>query len=71
MMNWTSEHRTVDLPEGTVRYRDIGSGAPVLFVHGLLVNGNLWRAVAPPLAERFRCIVPDWPIGSAPSASSR
>jgi pimeloyl-ACP methyl ester carboxylesterase len=28
------------------------------------VNGNLWRAVVPRLADRFRCIVPDWPLGS-------
>lgn len=64
MANWPSGYRTVDLPEGTIRYRELGRGAPLLFVHGLLVNGNLWRAVAPPLAGRFRCIVPDWPIGS-------
>ncbi len=33
-----------------------------MFVHGLLVNGGLWRNVAPPLSEHFRCIVPDWPL---------
>jgi pimeloyl-ACP methyl ester carboxylesterase len=30
----------------------------------LLVNGLLWRKVAPLLADRYRCIVPDWPLGS-------
>jgi pimeloyl-ACP methyl ester carboxylesterase len=29
-----------------------------------LVNGYLWRDVVPPLSGRFRCIVPDWPLGS-------
>ena len=56
--------KQVELPEGTIRYRDVGSGPPILFVHGLLVNGNLWRGVVPKLADRFRCIVPDWPLGS-------
>jgi pimeloyl-ACP methyl ester carboxylesterase len=63
-MSWQTAHHTVDLPEGRIRYRELGSGSPLLFVHGLLVNGNLWRAVAPALARQFRCIVPDWPIGS-------
>jgi pimeloyl-ACP methyl ester carboxylesterase len=52
------------LPQGTIRYRDSGSGEPIVFVHGLLVNGRLWEQVAAPLAADFRCIVPDWPLGS-------
>lgn len=54
----------VHLPQGTIRYRDEGSGDPLLFVHGVVVNGDLWRKVVPPLAKDFRCIVPDWPLGS-------
>ena len=54
----------IGLPQGTIRYRELGSGKPVVLVHGLLVNGELWREVAPRLAERFRVIVPDWPLGS-------
>lgn len=52
------------LPQGTIRYRDVGSGSPIVFVHGLLVNGLLWRKVVPSLSGDFRCIVPDWPLGS-------
>jgi pimeloyl-ACP methyl ester carboxylesterase len=48
----------------TIRYRDLGEGPVLVFVHGVLVNGILWRDVAPRLARRFRCIVPDWPFGS-------
>jgi pimeloyl-ACP methyl ester carboxylesterase len=62
--------RTVDLGAGSIRYRDFGAGEPIVFVHGLLVNGSLWRKVAPPLADRFRFIVPDWPLGSHASAMS-
>jgi pimeloyl-ACP methyl ester carboxylesterase len=54
----------VRLPQGTIRYRDLGAGEPIVLVHGLLVNGELWRDVAPRLANDFRVIVPDWPLGS-------
>ena len=56
--------KEVRLPAGTVRYRERGAGPTVLFVHGFLVNGALWRKVVPELAPDFRCIVPDWPLGS-------
>ncbi|HEX4704101.1 MAG TPA: alpha/beta hydrolase [Pseudonocardiaceae bacterium] len=57
--------RTVDLPTGRLDYRERGAGPPVVFVHGLLVNADLWRAVVPPIAHAgFRCIAPDWPLGS-------
>jgi pimeloyl-ACP methyl ester carboxylesterase len=56
--------KQVELSAGTIRYRDMGEGPPLVFVHGLLVDGTLWRNVTPPLEGRFRCIVPDWPLGS-------
>lgn len=54
----------IELSAGTIRYRDTGQGPPIVFVHGLLVDGTLWRKVVPPLEGRFRCIVPDLPLGS-------
>jgi pimeloyl-ACP methyl ester carboxylesterase len=54
----------VRLPAGPIRYRDTGSGPPIVFAHGLLVDGTLWRKVTPLLEDRFRCIVPDLPLGS-------
>jgi pimeloyl-ACP methyl ester carboxylesterase len=54
----------IELSTGTIRYRDTGDGAPIVFVHGFLVDGTLWRKVVPPLERRFRCIVPDLPLGS-------
>jgi pimeloyl-ACP methyl ester carboxylesterase len=57
--------KTVDLPQGPVRYRDEGDGPPVVFVHGVLVTGELWRKVVPPVADAgFRCLVPDLPLGA-------
>jgi pimeloyl-ACP methyl ester carboxylesterase len=58
------ERRQVRLAQGTIRYRDTGSGPPIVFVHGLLVNGLLWREVVSELSGQFRCVVPDWPLGS-------
>jgi pimeloyl-ACP methyl ester carboxylesterase len=56
------------LPQGTIRYRETGSGAPLLLVHGFMVNSLLWRKIVPTLAQDFRVIAPDWPMGSHPIA---
>ncbi|MBA3808659.1 MAG: alpha/beta fold hydrolase [Solirubrobacterales bacterium] len=56
--------RSVSLRQGTIAYSEQGSGEPIVFVHGLLVDGRLWRKVIPPLAESHRCIAPDWPLGA-------
>ena len=52
------------LPQGRIRYREAGSGEPIVLVHGLLTNGELWREVIPRLAADFRVVAPDWPLGS-------
>ncbi|QIS10386.1 alpha/beta fold hydrolase [Nocardia arthritidis] len=55
----------IDLPGGRIRYHETGEGAPVVFAHGLLVNADLWRKVVPVVAAAgYRCITPDWPLGS-------
>jgi pimeloyl-ACP methyl ester carboxylesterase len=54
----------VRLPQGTIRYREAGSGPTIVFVHGYLVDGRLWDGVVDALADRYRCIAPDWPMGS-------
>ncbi|WP_350281601.1 alpha/beta hydrolase [Kribbella sp. HUAS MG21] len=56
--------REVELPAGTLRYHEAGAGRPIVFVHGYLVNANLWRKVVPLLSEHFRCLTPDLPLGS-------
>jgi pimeloyl-ACP methyl ester carboxylesterase len=58
------EMQEARIPQGIVRYRESGTGEPLVFVHGLLTNGLLWRKVVDRLAGDFRCIVPDWPLGS-------
>ena len=63
-MNETAD----DSRRGTIHYRRPrrrhGDGAPILFVHGLLVDGRLWDGVAERLSGSHRCLVADWPMGS-------
>lgn len=54
----------IELSQGVIRYRDQGAGNPVVLIHGLLVNGNIWDRLVPLLAAQGRCIVPDLPLGS-------
>lgn len=39
--------------------REIGRGAPVLFIHGYLLSGELWLPTAERIGDTFRCIIPD------------
>lgn len=64
------ERKEVKLPAGTIRYREAGSGKPVVFVHGFLVDGRLWSGVVDRLSDRFRCLAPDWPFGAQQVAMS-
>jgi pimeloyl-ACP methyl ester carboxylesterase len=67
-MTQTNERKEIDLPAGRIRYREAGSGKPIVFVHGYLVDGRLWDGVVDRLSDRYRCIAPDWPIGSQRTA---
>jgi pimeloyl-ACP methyl ester carboxylesterase len=56
--------RTLDLGGGRrIRAHVTGEGPPIVFVHGALVNANLWRKVVPRL-EGFTRIALDLPLGS-------
>lgn len=58
------ERHAARIPAGELGYRETGSGAPVLLLHGLVANGQVWRHVAASLAGQVRCIAPDLPLGS-------
>lgn len=60
---------TIDVPQGRINYRVAGPAdstqPPVVFVHGVLVNGELWTGVADALAALgIRSYAPDLPLGS-------
>ena len=56
--------RELALRQGAVRYLSVGSGPAIVFVHGALVNANLWRKVVAELSADFRCVTLDLPFGS-------
>ncbi|MEO8092455.1 MAG: alpha/beta hydrolase [bacterium] len=60
--------KRTDLDAGPISYREAGEGEPLVFVHGFLVDGRLWERSATALAGEFRCISPDWPMGSHATA---
>lgn len=58
---------TIDINAGTIHYEATGpeDGRPVVFVHGYLMGGQLWRDVSGRLAgQGLRCIAPTWPLGA-------
>ena len=42
-----------------MHYYDIGSGDPILFLHGIPTCAYLWRNIIPALSPYARCIAPD------------
>jgi pimeloyl-ACP methyl ester carboxylesterase len=54
-----SERKTVTTPSGVVSYVERGSGPAALFVHGVLLNGFLWRHQLAELGDTRRCIAVD------------
>jgi pimeloyl-ACP methyl ester carboxylesterase len=57
--------KSVEVAAGTLEYREEGdpAGAPVVLLHGLLMNGNVWDAVLPLLPAGFRYLRPVLPLG--------
>jgi len=51
--------RKIETPSGSISYVEHGSGPVALFVHGVLLNGYLWRHQLAQLAELRRCIAVD------------
>lgn len=44
-----------------LHYLSAGSGDPLILLHGYAQTSQMWKAVIPALAERFRVIAPDLP----------
>src|SRR5258708_33456461 len=51
--------RKVATPSGSISYVEHGSGPVALFVHGVLLNGYLWRHQLAQLGDLRRCIAVD------------
>ncbi|GII81438.1 oxidoreductase [Sphaerisporangium rufum] len=54
----------LELSAGTIDYQDTGGTGPVVvLLHGVAMNGSLWRHVVAGLREDHRCVVPTLPLG--------
>jgi len=42
-----------------IYYRTVGSGKPVLLVHGYLANGDMYNPIIPFLENQYQLIIPD------------
>jgi haloalkane dehalogenase len=62
-----AEKRRVSVHGLEMAYVEIGSGDPIVFLHGNPTSSYLWRNIMPHLADRGRCIAPDL-IGMGDSA---
>ena len=51
--------RTVQTASGRIAYSEQGNGPVALFVHGVLLNGHLWRHQLTHLSDVRRCIAVD------------
>ena len=60
----------VELHGHQVVYRTVGSGPPVVLVHGMVNSSRHWQEVAMRLAEHYTVIAPDL-IGHGDSATPR
>ena len=54
----------IELSAGTIEYEDTGGDGPVVvLLHGVAMDGTLWRNVLADLREDHRCVVPTLPLG--------
>ena len=51
---------------GPLAWRSTGQGPALVFYAGAMANGDLWRDVVAALADRYRCITIDLPLGAHP-----
>lgn len=56
---FVDHRRYAETPSGRIAYVEMGQGPVVLFVHGVFLNGLLWRPVMERLADEYRCIAMD------------
>ncbi|MEZ5279220.1 MAG: alpha/beta hydrolase [Acidimicrobiales bacterium] len=54
-------HQMIDVGEGRVAHRKVGTGPDVLFVHGWPVSGATFRTLLPHLVEHVTCHLIDLP----------
>jgi pimeloyl-ACP methyl ester carboxylesterase len=57
--------KRLELSGGTIEYEDTGGAGPtVVLLHGVVMNGTLWRRVVADLRTDHRCLIPNLPLGA-------
>jgi haloalkane dehalogenase len=51
--------RRLEVLDSFISYREVGSGPPIVFLHGNPTSSYLWRNVLPLVAPRGLCLAPD------------
>ena len=49
----------IDVLNSNIAYVDVGSGRPLIFIHGMPTSSYLWRHIISSLSADFRCLAPD------------
>lgn len=58
--NSAFDTKVLRTPAGRMAYTDVGSGPPVVLLHGNPTSAHLYRALIEVLAPQYRCIAPDY-----------
>ena len=56
---WAERKKRVRIRGRTMAYYEVGSGDPILFLHGNPTSSYLWRNIIPNVQHLGRCIAPD------------
>src|SRR5437763_1184279 len=65
----THPRRSVKVLDSEMNFVDVGSGDPIVFLHGNPTSSYLWRNIIPHAAPLGRCLAPDL-IGMGRSGKS-
>ncbi len=58
-MAWKDDKKFVSVNGHNMAYKQMGQGAPILFLHGNPTSSYLWRDIMAPLSSSHTCIAPD------------
>lgn len=57
--SWAAKKKTVRVRGLNMAYYEVGSGDPIVFLHGNPTSSYLWRNIIPHVQHLGRCIAPD------------
>jgi pimeloyl-ACP methyl ester carboxylesterase len=56
--------KSVEIPAGVIEYSEVGSGPPVVLLHGLFMDHTVWDPVLALLPDNLRYVRPVLPFGA-------